>query len=113
MTKPKIVRLPLSKHALTVLSFNVEGLETMLEDPSFISLVDAHDICLLTETMRSEDSKLNLEGHWDFSQIRPKRKIKGRHSGGITVLVKDNLRPGIKIGVCLDQTRQNIFQFSQ
>ena len=73
---------------LTFLSFNVEGLESMLLDPGFMDLVLQHDICLLTETMRKDNSKLNLDGLWDFSQIRPKCKKKGRNSGGITVLVK-------------------------
>ena len=79
-----------AKH-LRLLSFNVEGLDSMLLDPSFMELIDKHDICILTETMRSTDEKLNLDGFWDFSQIRPKPKDKkdkaGRYSGGITALL--------------------------
>ena len=61
-------------------SFNVEGLEDMLEDLTFTSLTNSQVICLLTETMRMMDSKLNIDGFGDFSQIRQKTKIKGRHS---------------------------------
>ena len=86
-----------TKQTLDLLSFNVEGLDSMLEDPSFTSLVDSHDICFLTKTMRKEDTKLNIDGFWDFSQIRPKTKKKGRFSGGITVLAELDIRPGIKI----------------
>ena len=82
---------------LRFLSFNVEGLESMLLDPSFYELINNHDICILQETMRKDDSKLNIENFWDFSQVRPKKQKIGRHSGGITILIRENLREGIKI----------------
>ena len=62
-----------------------------------IDLLYEHDICLLQETWKRDESKINLPGCWDFSQVRPKYRKKGRHSGGITVLCKDQYRPGIKI----------------
>ena len=34
---------------------------------------------------------------WDYSQIRPKYKNAIRHSGGITILAKHIIRPGIKL----------------
>ena len=49
----------LEVRSLKVLSFNVEGLDSMLLDPNFMELAMKHDICLLSETMRKEDSKLN------------------------------------------------------
>ena len=64
------------KENLSILSFNVEGLETELNDPLFIDLLYRHDICLLSETWRKSDSKLDLPGLWDFSLIRPKTKKK-------------------------------------
>ena len=82
---------------INLFSFNVEGLDSILLDPSFITMIQKHDICLLTETMRGDDSKLDIPGFWDYSLIRPKGKKAGRHSGGITVLVKERLRSGIKI----------------
>jgi exonuclease III len=86
-----------SKSLLNVLSFNVEGLASELEDPTFVDLLYKHDICLLNETWRADDSKLALPDFWDFSLVRPKHKKAGRHSGGITVLCKEEYRPGIKI----------------
>ena len=82
---------------LNFLSFNVEGLESMLLDPTFTSLINSHDICVLVETMKKDDSKLNLANFWDVSQVRPKEKKIGRYSGGITLLVKSHLRKGVKI----------------
>ena len=84
-------------HSLNILSFNVEGLDSMLSDPGFTQLIQRHDICILSETMRMSDSKLNLENFWDDSQVRPKHEKKGRPSGGVTVLVKTPLRSGIKV----------------
>ena len=84
-------------NSLRILSFNIEGLDSILLDPSFKDLIGTHDICLLSETMRGDDSKLNLEGFWDFSIVRPRNSDLGRPSGGITVLVKSGLRSGVKI----------------
>ena len=97
--KPHTTRTTLSQRlqSLDILSFNVEGLDSMLLDPDFLKLTQEHDICLLSETMRKEDTKLNIENFWDFSQIRPKCTKKGRNSGGITILVKSPLRGGIKV----------------
>ena len=82
---------------LNFLSFNVEGLDSMLLDPAFSRLINLHDICVLVETMRKDDSKLNLENFYDVSQVRPKDKKIGRHGGGITFLVKSHLQKGVKI----------------
>ena len=82
---------------LRMLSFNVEGLDSLLLDPSFMELINRHDICILTETMKKDDSKLNSENFWDFSLVRTKEKGPGRYSGGVTILLKSHLRKGIKI----------------
>ena len=85
------------KVGLRILNFNVEGLASELEDPNFIKLMNDHDICLLNETWRTEDTKINLPGFWDFSLIRVKSTKKGRPSGGITVFCKNEIRSGIKV----------------
>jgi hypothetical protein len=86
-----------TKSQLNILSYNVEGLASTLEDPTFTDLIYNHDICLLNETWKDTDSKISLPGLWDYSLIRPKHKKAGRHSGGITVFCKDVLRPGLKV----------------
>ena len=85
------------KHGVKILNFNVEGLASELDDPSFIDLMNKHDICLLNETWRKEDSKIGLSGFWDFSLVRTKLTKKGRPSGGITVFCKNDIRKGVKI----------------
>ena len=90
---------PISSN-VKILSFNVEGLSSELEDPNFVDMLYEHDICLLNETWRPNDSKLDLPNFWDFSIVRPKHKKVGRHSGGVTVLCKEELRSGVKISSC-------------
>ena len=34
---------------------------------------------------------------WDYSQVRPKHRNAFRHSGGITILAKQNIRPGLRL----------------
>lgn len=49
----------------------------------------------------SEEEKqcldIDIENFWSYSQIKPKHKKAFRHSGGITILVKGFLRPGLKL----------------
>ena len=73
---------------LKILSFNVEGLNSELKDPNFLDLLYNHDICVLTETWKGDDSKLGIPNLWDFSIVRQKHKKAGRNSGGVTVLCK-------------------------
>ena len=68
-----------------ILSFNVEGLKAKLDDQNVLR----YDIILLTETWKVGTSKLNIEGFWDYSQVRPQHKNSVRHSEGTTVLEKD------------------------
>jgi len=82
---------------IRIFSFNVEGLASGLEDTNLLRLMHKNDICLLQETWKRDESKINLPGWWDFSQVRPKIKKAGRHSGGISVLCKNEFRAGIKI----------------
>ena len=64
------------KKYLKLLTYNVEGLKSKLLDPSFLNLIGNYDIITLVETWLDGKQKLNIEGFWDYSQIR--------HSGGIS-----------------------------
>ena len=86
-----------SPEHLKLFSFNVEGLKPKLEDPNFLETIQDYDISILTETWKNDPSKINIEGFWDYSQIRPKHKNAIRHSGGISILVRYNIRPGLKL----------------
>ena len=43
------------KDGLKLLSFNIEGLASGLEDPGLLDLMYKHDICLLQETWKRDE----------------------------------------------------------
>ena len=57
-----------------ILSFNVEGRKTKLDNPSFVELIQKYDIIILRETWKSDTLKINIKDFWDFSQVRQKHK---------------------------------------
>ena len=64
-----------SPEHLKLSSFNVEGLKPKLEGPNFLETIQDCDISILTETWKNDPSKINIEGFWDYSQVRPKHKM--------------------------------------
>ena len=70
-----------SPEHLKLFSFNVEGLKPRLEDTNFLETIQGYDISILTETWENVPSKINIEGFWDYSQLRSKHKNAIRHSG--------------------------------
>ena len=86
-----------SPEHLKLFSFNVEGLKPKLEEPNFLETIQDYDISILTETWKNDPSKINIEGFWDYSQVRPKHKNTIRNSEGITILARYNIRPGLKL----------------
>ena len=61
---------------LKILTYNVEGLKTKLDDPTFLKMLRNYDVIVLLETWLSEEEKqcLDIENFWSYSQIRPKHK---------------------------------------
>ena len=80
-----------------ILNFNVEGLKSKLDNPSFLELIQKYDIIILTETWKANTLKINIEGFWDYSQVCSKHKNAIRHSGGIAVLAKNHIRFGLNL----------------
>ena len=82
---------------LKFLTYNVEGLKSKLNDPSFLDMIKEYDVIVLLETWLDGKQSLNIDGFWDYSQIRPKHEKAIRFSGGITILIKSCFRPGTKL----------------
>lgn len=80
---------------ITFLSFNVENLKTKLEDSYFYKIFDKGDISIL----RNVESWHFKNQHWRIqeSEVRPKHKHIIRHSGGITILARYSIVPGLKL----------------
>ena len=82
---------------LKFLTYNVEGLKSKLDEPSFLIMFKQYDVIIFLETWLDNKQNLNIEDFWDYSQIRTKHEKAIRHSGGITILIKSCFRPGVKL----------------
>ena len=78
-------------------SFNVEGLFDKLLDEEFTQVIQSYDFITMVKTWLPTKSKINIEGFYSFSKSRKKNKRARRYSGGISILVKQNLKRGVKI----------------
>ena len=96
-TTKTICRILGNPRHFQILSFHVEGLKTKLHDPSFLELTQKYVIIISTETWKANTLKINIEGFWDYSKLRPKHKNDVRHSGSITALAKNHIRFGLKL----------------
>ena len=81
---------------IKILNLSVEGLKPKFEDPNFLEFIKDYDISIFSKTWKADTSKLNIEGFWDYSQVRPKHKNAIRQSEGITSPAKHNIRPGVR-----------------
>ena len=90
------------KTQLNILTLNVCGLNSKLQIPEFISLIQNHDIICLQETKLDDtDTFIELPGYKVFCHNR--ECISRYRSGGIALCVKDELLPYVKI----DQTKNS------
>ncbi|CAG2244474.1 unnamed protein product [Mytilus edulis] len=65
-------------------------------DPRFVNEICHKDIICLIETHCSLEESLSLDGFTPVHLTRPKSKGTYKRSGGISIFVKSELRPGVK-----------------
>jgi hypothetical protein len=82
------------KKLLKFCSWNIEGRSGKLDDEDFLSTINSFDCITLVETWLN-NSTVNIQGFYSFSKSRQKPNRAWRNLGGITVLVKSELRKGI------------------
>ena len=90
-----------SKCNIKIAHWNMEGMRLSgsypkTEDPKFLEIVKQHDIICLTETHCGEEQKITIHGYRCFQICRAKSKKSKRYHGGIAVLYKESLKPGLK-----------------
>ena len=78
-------------------SWNIEGVTKKISDKNFIRDIKDYDFVTLVETWLPHDLSLEVDGFYSFSKSRNKNAKAKRFSGGISLLVKSDLRKGIKI----------------
>jgi hypothetical protein len=80
--------------------WNVEGLnvnkDSKLSDPDFLHVIKQHDIIALAETHIGENDSINVEGYKSVKLCRPLTSKINRYFGGIAILYRQQLRPGLK-----------------
>ena len=89
-------------NGLSIGYWNVNGLfrknenYCKMSDPLFLKQIDKLDIIALSETHCGDDDIVTLDGYNVEMSIRPKLSKARKHSGGLAILIKANLQPGIK-----------------
>ena len=88
---------------VSITYYNINGLHSRtngvrcnkLNDQEFITNINSDIVCLAETHCKSQNShEIQFNGYTTFSVCRPNLKKKG--SGGLAVLIKKHLRPGIK-----------------
>ncbi len=82
---------------LSLATWNIQGTKShsqnKLQDKSFRREVSSHHIIGLTETHCVAEDDIGISGFHAFQKCRPKTKNVAH--GGIAVLVKNEIRPGV------------------
>lgn len=80
-------------NSLKLMSWNIQGLtNNVISDDYFITCIESNDIIVLTETWLSDQIEIAPEKYYNFHNIRPMHARARRPSGGISVLIKHDLR---------------------
>ena len=71
-------------------------MEKKLENQDFVNSINCFDIIILNETWTHKDSCLELDGFvCPFAKHRKKRHNAKRHSGGIVIFIKNQIKEGV------------------
>ncbi|KAK3103091.1 hypothetical protein FSP39_016377 [Pinctada imbricata] len=86
---------------LNIGHWNIEGFksgnESKFNNLEFQAEIRSHDIIGLTETHAGPDDILAIEGYTAYSNSRKKHKKARKFSGGITILIKNEIVDGVEI----------------
>ena len=85
---------------LMISALNVNGLSNKLECPLLLETVNNYDIIILTETWLPENKTIEIDGYSNNVNLniyRKKQKRERKCSGGIAVIVKNNLIKGVSM----------------
>lgn len=89
------------KRHISICTWNINGIRSRLgnklEDTSVSEKLRKHDIIILIETHAGATDNIILKDFMTYSFTRPRSKGAKKSSGGIAILLKDNLRKGVKI----------------
>jgi exonuclease III len=91
--------------SIAIACWNIDGLHyrldntstrySKLKDESILKSLQNHDIICLVETHCNYTDTIDLDGYSTVMNIRPKSPKATKHSGGIAIVIKNTIRPGI------------------
>ena len=82
---------------ISIAAWNINGLSNKLDDEYFCKYVCKYDCIILTETWLGKELEPHcIADYIPFSKTRQKAVNAKRNSGGISVLLKPNIRKGVK-----------------
>ena len=91
----------INKKSVNILTWNIEGLvngdgTNKLRLPLILNTVHRYDIICLNETWQDNDNNTNVNGYKQYTSFRRyKHKNAKRNSGGVAVLIKNNIAKGV------------------
>ena len=77
-------------------SFNIEGLKNKLEEKEFYDTFSKFDFITLVEAWLPDQYKIDIPNFYVYSKYRKKHKKARRYSGGISVVIRKDLKAGVK-----------------
>ena len=90
-------------HSLKITSWNVNGLYNQsqgyckLQDDLFVNSIKSYDIIGLVETHCSEEDRIEFENYRCYQNNRAKHVNAKKSSGGLAVLIRNTIQPGVEI----------------
>ena len=85
----------MKKKTLTFATWNIQGLNSKLDEEDFKQEISKFDCIVLTETWLTEP--LDIAGWYTYCKIRSTGKYERNRHGGITLLLKPEVRKGVTI----------------
>ena len=85
-----------------IVSWNIEGLASRLNEPGFVEYLSSFDICCLVETFTSEnfDFSIYFDEYLVFHSPAIKLSSHGRRSGGAAILIKKSYSMKVTLIPC-------------
>ena len=85
---------------LIIIHWNIEGLiskrmGSKLDDAVFHSVTKGYDVIALTETHLGNAEQVSIPGYIAWHKMRPKNDKAKKFSGGISVFIREELKPNI------------------
>ena len=80
-------------NSINLMSWNIQGLtDNVVDDDYLVSCIESYDIIVLVETWLSDQVQIIPEKYYNYHNLRPMHARAKRPSGGISILIKHELR---------------------